>query len=134
MSVFIDSTTRVLVQGITGKESRFWMGHMIDYGTNVVAGVTPGKEGQEVEGVPVFHSVRRAVEEFPVDASLLFVPPRFARDAVYEALDAGIRKVVVLCEGIPLHDALRMRRAALSTGAMVIGGNKIGRASCRERV
>ena len=81
MSVVIDSATRVLVQGITGKESRFWTGHMIDYGTNVVAGVTPGKEGQKVEGVPVFHSVRRAVEEFPADASLLFVPPRFARDA-----------------------------------------------------
>jgi succinyl-CoA synthetase alpha subunit len=126
MSVFIDSTTRVLVQGITGKESRFWTRHMIDYGTDVVAGVTPGKEGQDVEGMPVFHSVRRAVEEFPVDASLLFVPPRFARDAVYEALDAGIQKVVVLCEGIPLHDALRMRRAALSTGAMVVGGNTSG--------
>jgi succinyl-CoA synthetase alpha subunit len=126
MSVFIDSATRVLVQGITGKESRFWTRHMIDYGTDVVAGVTPGKEGQEVEGVPVFHSVRRAVEEFPVDTSLLFVPPRFARDAVYEALDAGIQKVVVLCEGIPLHDALRMRRAALSTGAMVVGGNTSG--------
>jgi succinyl-CoA synthetase alpha subunit len=126
MSVIIDSATRVLVQGITGKESRFWTGHMLEYGTNVVAGVTPGKEGQEVEGVPVFHSVRRAVEAFPVDASLLFVPPRFARDAVYEALDAGIRKVVVLCEGIPLHDALRMRRVALSTGSMVIGGNTSG--------
>ena len=126
MSVVIDSATRVLVQGITGKEGRFWIKHMIEYGTNVVAGVTPGKEGQGVEGVPVFHTVRRATRGFPADASLLFVPPHFARDAVYEALDSGIGKVVVLCEGIPLHDALHIRRAALSTGAMVIGGNTSG--------
>ena len=111
MSVIIDAGTRVLVQGITGQEGRFWTGHMIGLGTNVVAGVTPGKEGQEVEGVPVFDTVRRATREFEADVSLLFVPPRFARDAVYEALDAGIRTVVVLCEGIPVHDALRIRKA-----------------------
>lgn len=132
MSVIIGSTTRVLIQGITGKESRFWTRHMIDYGTNVVAGVTPGKEGQEVEGVPVFHTVRRAVAESPADASLLFVPPRFAKDAVYEALDAGIETVVVLCEGIPLHDALRMRKSALSSGVVVIGGNTSGVISLGE--
>lgn len=132
MSVILDSTTRVLVQGITGKEGSFWTKHMIDYGTNVVAGVTPGREGQEVEGVPVFNTVRRATAELPADASLLFVPPRFAKDAVYEALDAGIRTVVVLCEGIPLHDALRIRRAALSAGATVIGGNTSGVISTGE--
>ena len=126
MSVILDSTTQVLVQGITGQEGRFWTRHMLDYGTNVVAGVTPGKERQEVEGVPVFHTVRRATAEFPVDASLLFVPPHFAKDAIYEALNAGIGTVVVLCEGIPLHDALRIRRASLSEGAMVIGGNTSG--------
>ena len=126
MSIILDSTTRVLVQGITGQEGRFWTKHMIDYGTNVVVGVTPGKEGQEVDGAPVFHTVRRATAEFPADASLLFVPPHFAKDAIYEALDAGIGTVVVLCEGIPLHDALRIRRAALSEGAMVIGGNTSG--------
>lgn len=132
MSVIIDAQTRVLVQGITGQEGRFWTGHMIGLGTNVVAGVTPGKEGQEVEGVPVFDTVRRATEEFAADASLLFVPPRFARDAVYEALDAGIRTVVVLCEGIPVHDALRIRKAALSQDAMVIGGNTSGVISTGE--
>jgi succinyl-CoA synthetase alpha subunit len=105
---------------------------MIGLGTNVVAGVTPGKEGQEVEGVPVFDTVRRATEEFEADASLLFVPPRFARDAVYEALDAGIRTVVVLCEGIPVHDALRIRKAALVQNAMVIGGNTSGVISTGE--
>lgn len=132
MSVILDSTTRVLVQGITGREGSFWTKHMADYGTKVVAGVTPGREGQEVEGVPVFDTVRRATAELPADASLLFVPPRFARDAVYEALDAGIRTVVVLCEGIPLHDALRIRSAALSEGAMVVGGNTSGVISTGE--
>jgi succinyl-CoA synthetase alpha subunit len=132
VSVIIDAQTRVLVQGLTGQEGRFWTGHMIGLGTNVVAGVTPGKEGQEVEGVPVFDTVRRATEEFAADASLLFVPPRFARDAVYEALDAGIRTVVVLCEGIPVHDALRIRKAALSQDAMVIGGNTSGVISTGE--
>jgi succinyl-CoA synthetase alpha subunit len=132
VSVIIDAQTRVLVQGITGQEGRFWTGHMIGLGTNVVAGVTPGKEGQEVEGVPVFDTVRRATEEFEADASLLFVPPRFARDAVYEALDAGIRTVVVLCEGIPVHDALRIRKAALVQNAMVIGGNTSGVISTGE--
>ena len=132
MSVIIDSGTRVLVQGITGQEGRFWTGHMIGLGTNVVAGVTPGKGGQEVENVPVFDTVRRATEELQADASLLFVPPRFARDAVYEALDAGIGTVVVLCEGIPVHDALRIRKAALSEGAMVIGGNTSGVISTGE--
>lgn len=132
MSIVLDSTTRVLVQGITGKEGSFWTKHMVDYGTNVVAGVTPGREGQVVNEVPVFHTVRRAVKEFPADASLLFVPPRFARDAIYEALDAGIGTVVVLCEGIPLHDALRIRKAALSVGATVIGGNTSGIISTGE--
>jgi succinyl-CoA synthetase alpha subunit len=132
VSVIIDAQTRVLVQGITGQEGRFWTGHMLGLGTNVVGGVTPGKEGQEVEGVPVFDTVRRATEEFEVDASLLFVPPRFARDAVYEALDAGIRTVVVLCEGIPVHDALRIRKAALLQNAMVIGGNTSGVISTGE--
>jgi len=79
LSVIIDSETRVLVQGITGQEGRFWTGHMMELGTDVVAGVTPGKEGQEVERVPVFDTVRRATQEAEVDASLLFVPPRFAR-------------------------------------------------------
>lgn len=126
MSIILDEKTRVLVQGITGKEGSFWTKHMIDYGTNVVAGVTPGKEGQTVEGVPVFHTVKRAIATMGVNASLLFVPPRLAKDAVFEALDAGIKKVVVLCDGIPLHDTLQMRSAARSKGAMVIGGNASG--------
>jgi succinyl-CoA synthetase alpha subunit len=126
VSIFIDETTKVLVQGITGKEGSFWTNHMIGCGTNVVAGVTPGKEGQQVEGKDVYHSVRRAVDQVEVEASMLFVPPRFTKDAVFEALDAGIRKIVTVADGIPLHDAVQIRKAALSEGAMVIGGNTSG--------
>ncbi|QCJ42540.1 succinate--CoA ligase subunit alpha [Bacillus sp. S3] len=126
MSIILDQSTRVVVQGITGKEGSFWTKHMLDYGTNVVAGVTPGREGKYVEDVPVFHTVKRAAKNIPIDASLLFVPPRFAKEALFEALDAGIKKVVILCDGIPLHDAIQMRKAAMSAGAMVIGGNTSG--------
>ncbi|MBN2655776.1 MAG: succinate--CoA ligase subunit alpha [Spirochaetales bacterium] len=126
MSIFIDETTKVLIQGITGKEGSFWTNHMIGCGTNVVAGVTPGKEGQQVEGRDVYHSVRRAVDKVEVEASMLFVPPRFTKDAVFEALDGGIKKIVTVADGIPLHDAVQIRKAAMSEGAMVIGGNTSG--------
>ena len=126
MSVFVDGTTRVLVQGITGSEGSFWTKHMLGLGTRVVAGVTPGKEGTEVAGVRVWDSVRRAVAESVAEATALFVPPRFVKDAVFEALDAGLRKVVAVAEGIPVRDALEIRSAALSCGATVIGGNTSG--------
>ena len=126
MSIFIDDKTKVLVQGITGGEGSFWTKHMVEMGTNVVAGVTPGKEGQSVEGVPVYNTVRTAVAQSQADASVLFVPPRFSKDAIFEALDAGIKKIVVTAEGIPIHDAIELRRAALARGALVIGGNTTG--------
>ena len=91
-----------------------------------MAGVTPGKAGQEAEGVKVFNTVRDAAAYARPDASLLFVPPRFAKDAVFEALDSNIRKIVVTSEGIPVHDAIQMRHAALSCGAMILGGNTTG--------
>ncbi len=126
MSIFIDRTDRVLVQGITGGEGSFWTKHMIDLGTQVVVGVTPGKEGQNVEGVPVYHTIRRAVADRPANAAMLFVPPRFTKDAVFEALDAGIKKIVTIADGIPLQDAIQIRKAALSCGARVVGGNTSG--------
>ncbi len=126
MSILVDRTTRVLVQGITGSEGSFWTRHMIDLGTRVVAGVTPGKEGQEVAGVPVFDSVRGATAAARPDASVLFVPPRSAKDAAFEALEGGIRTVVVIAESIPVHDALDIRAFARSLGAAVIGGNTSG--------
>ncbi len=126
MSIFIDRSDRVLVQGITGAEGSFWTKHMIALGTRVVAGVTPGKEGRSVEGAPVYHSIRRAVAENPANAAMLFVPPRFTKDAVFEALDSGIEKIVTIADGIPLQDAIQIRKAALSCGARVVGGNTSG--------
>ncbi len=126
MSVFIEKETRVLVQGITGSEGSYWTKHMIELGTRVVAGVTPGKRGQKVEGVPVYNTVRQAVDATRADASVLYVPPRIAHDAVFEALDAGIMKIVVTAEGIPLHDAMEIRTAAKALGATIIGGNTTG--------
>lgn len=126
MSIFIDRTDRVLVQGITGSEGSFWSRHMMELGTQVVSGVTPGKEGQSVEGIPVYHTVRRAVDERPANAAMLFVPPRFTKDAVFEALDSGFKKIVTIADGIPLQDAIQIRKAALSCGARVIGGNTSG--------
>lgn len=126
MSIYVDASTRIIVQGITGKEGSYWTNHMLGMGSAVVAGVTPGKEGQEVEGVPVYHSVSRAVSEHPADAAMLFVPPRFTMDAVYEALDAGITRIVTIADGIPLHEQLAIRAAARSAGAQVVGGNTSG--------
>ena len=99
---------------------------MKDIGTSIVAGVTPGKDGFEVEGIPVFHTVRRATRSLKVDASILFVPPRYTKDAVFEALDAGIKIIVVVAEGVPLHDTVLIRQAAKSNGSVVIGGNTSG--------
>lgn len=126
MSVLIDKDTKVLVQGITGSEGSYWTKHMVELGTTVVAGVTPGKGGQEVEGVSVYNTVQQAVDATQADASVLFVPPRFAHDAIFEALDAGIRKIVVTAEGIPLHEAMEIRSAARSLGATIMGGNTTG--------
>ena len=126
MSIFINKDTKVLIQGITGKEGSYWTRHMQDMGTQITCGVTPGKKGQEVEGIPVYNSVREAAAENEADASMLFVPPRFTKDAVFEALDAGIKKIVTIADGIPLHETMEIRKAALAAGAQVIGGNTSG--------
>lgn len=127
MSILIDRTTRALVMGATGSEGSFWTGHMVELGTQVVAAVTPGKEGETVGRIPVYHTVRRALDaRGPADAAMLFVPPRFTKDAVFECLDAGINLIVTVADGIPLHDALQIRAAALSLGATIIGGNTSG--------
>ncbi|MBI9009886.1 MAG: succinate--CoA ligase subunit alpha [Tenericutes bacterium] len=126
MSIFIDQNTKVCVQGITGKEGSFWTKHMIELGTQVLCGVTPGKEGQFIEGKPVYNSVKAAVEHHGIDASMLFVPPRLTKDAVMEALDAGIKKIVTIADGIPLHDMVLIRQAAKEHNAFVVGGNTSG--------
>ena len=110
MSIFIDSDTPVIVQGITGKMARFHTKDMIDYGTNVVGGVVPGKSGETVEGVPVFNTVKDAVKETGAEASLVFVPPPFAADSIMEAADAGIKYCVCITDGIPAQDMIRVKR------------------------
>jgi succinyl-CoA synthetase alpha subunit len=132
MSIFIDRQTCVCVQGITGSEGSFWTKHMIDLGTKVVCGVTPGKEGQTVEGVPVYHSVRNAIRQHNIDATMLFVPPKLTKDAVFEALDAGIKKIVMIADGIPLHEMMLIRARALEEKAFVVGGNTSGVISPKE--
>lgn len=108
----VNKDTKVLVQGITGREGEFHTKLMLEYGTKIVAGVTPGKGGQNVHGVPVFDSVREAVDAVgPIDVSIVFVPAPFAADAILEALDAGIKGVVIITEGIPVQDMLKVARA-----------------------
>ena len=110
MAILVDRDTRLLVQGLTGSEGRFFGLRNRDYGTNVVAGVTPGKGGQDVEGIPVFDTVAGAVEATGANATLVFVPARFAADAVYEAADAGIATAICITEHVPAHDMLRLAR------------------------
>ena len=110
MSIFIDSDTPVIVQGFTGKMARFHTKDMIEYGTNVVGGVVPGKSGETVEGVPVFNTVKDAVKETGAEASLVFVPPPFAADSIMEAADAGIKYCVCITDGIPAQDMIRVKR------------------------
>ena len=108
MSIFVDKNSRVVVQGITGKEGQFHTRHCVEYGTRVVAGVTPGKAGQKMDAVPVFNTVQDAVDEAGANCSLIFVPPAFAADAVMEAADAGIGVIVAITEGIPVLDMIKV--------------------------
>lgn len=129
MSVLVDGDTRVVVQGITGHQGTVHTRQMKLFGTSVVAGVTPGKAGAEVEGVPVFDSVSDAVERTHANASVIFVPAPYARDALIEAVDAGLRLVVIVTEHIPFHDMLSMYHYASSRGTRIIGPNCPGIAS-----
>src|SRR5213593_1528269 len=123
MAILVDEGTRVVVQGLTGEQGRFHALRNRNYGTNVVAGVTPGKAGQDVEGIPVFNTVAEAVEETGANTTLIFVPARFASDAIYEAVDAGIGTVVCITEHIPAHDMLRVYTYTRPLGVTLIGPN-----------
>jgi len=123
MSILVNKATRVVVQGITGKEGSFHATQCKAYGTQVVAGVTPGKAGQEVEGIPVFNTVREAVKKTQCDTSLIFVPPPFAADAILEAADAGIRLIICITEGIPVNDMVKVKRALRNRDVRLIGPN-----------
>jgi succinyl-CoA synthetase alpha subunit len=123
MSVLVDDDTRVIVQGITGGEGKFHTEQMMEYGTNVVAGAVPGKGGQEVAGVPVYDTVQQAAREEDADASVVFVPPAFAGDALFEAVDADVDLVVAITEGIPTQDVSRVYRRLNETDTYMIGPN-----------
>jgi succinyl-CoA synthetase alpha subunit len=123
MAVIVDSDTRLLVQGLTGSEGRFHGTRNKQYGTQVVAGVTPGKGGQDVEGIPVFDTVAEAVEETGANTTMIFVPAPFAADAIYEAVDAGIGTVVCIAEGLPAHEMLRLYTYLRPKGVTMIGPN-----------
>jgi len=123
MAIIVDRNTRLLVQGLTGREGSFHAGRNRDYGTNIVAGVTPGKGGEDVEGVPVFDTVAEAVAAEGANATLVFVPARFAADAIYEAVDAGIDTIICITEGVPAHDMLRAYSYFHPRGVTMVGPN-----------
>ena len=127
MSILIDETKRVIVQGITGREGRARAKLMKGYGTNIVGGVTPGRGGQEVEGLPVFDTVEEAWENLgPVDVSVLFIPAPLVRDAALEAIDAGVKLLVIVPDRVPIYDVLEIAKAANSAGAKFVGPNTLG--------
>jgi succinyl-CoA synthetase alpha subunit len=123
LSVLVDKRTRLVVQGITGKEGTFHTKQMVEYGTNVVGGVTPSKGGTTHEGIPVFNTVAAAVAETGANASVIYVPPPFAADAILEAADAGLALVVCITEGIPALDMVRVKRYLQDTRTRLIGPN-----------
>lgn len=126
MSFFVDENTRLIVQGITGREGSFHAEQMLAYKTNVVAGVTPGKGGSTVLGLPVYNTVREAKEKHAANATVLFVPPRFLYDAAYEAIMTGIPLVITVAEGTPVHDMLKLHHLAKDKGVQLIGPNSFG--------
>jgi succinyl-CoA synthetase alpha subunit len=123
VAIIVDNETRLVVQGLTGSEGRFHGVRNRNYGTQVVAGVTPGKGGQDVEGIPIFNTVADAVAEAGANTTMIFVPARFAADAIYEAVDAGIDTVICIAEGLPAHEMLRVYNYIRPKGVTMIGPN-----------
>jgi len=123
MAVLLDSSSKVIVQGFTGKEGSFHAGQMIEYGTNVVGGVTPGKGGQVHLDKPVFNTVQEAVVKAKANTSVIFVPPRFAGDAIMEAADAGIKVIICITEGIPVQDMVKVKAYLRDKSCRLVGPN-----------
>ena len=123
MPIFVDKETKLLVQGITGREGQFHTRQCIEYGTQVVAGVTPGKGGQTMDDVPVFNSVREAVEETGANCSMIFVPPAFAAKAIMEAIDGDMDIIIAITEGIPVLDMMKIKNYLEGKKSRLIGPN-----------
>lgn len=123
MAILVNAATRLVVQGVTGSEGSFHCEQMLEYGTNIVAGVTPGKGGQEHLGLPIFNTMREAVDQAGANTSIIFVPPPFAADAILEAADAGIKVIVCITEGIPVRDMIPAYHYVQKQGARLVGPN-----------
>ncbi|MDI6687132.1 MAG: succinate--CoA ligase subunit alpha [Desulfobacterales bacterium] len=123
MSIFVDKNTRLLVQGITGKEGQFHARQCVAYGTNVVAGVTPGKGGEKIDDIPVFNTVGEAVDKTGANCSIIFVPPQYATDAIVEAADSGIEIIVAITEGIPILDMMKVKNYMGNIRSRLVGPN-----------
>ncbi len=123
MAILVGKETRLVVQGITGRDGSFHAKLMKEYGTNVVAGVTPGKGGMNVEGIPVFNTMKEAVEETKANTSVIFVPAPYAADAIIEAADSGVKLIVAITEGIPVHDMVKAKKYVVEKGVRLIGPN-----------
>ncbi len=132
MSILINNNTKLLVQGITGRDGSFHTRQMLDYGTNVVAGVTPGKGGMEVEGVPVFNFLSEAVKKTEANTSVIFVPARFSSSAIYEAADAGIKLIVCISEGLPTIELVKITAYLKNKDCRLVGPNSPGLVSAGE--
>ena len=126
MAILVDKNSKIVIQGITGREASMVTQHALAYGTKIVAGVTPGKEGQNVEGVPVFDTLKRACKEFEINTSVVYVPPAFAYDAVMEAIGNGIALIVIMTERIPQQDAVRFLSTAKQNNCTIVGPNSVG--------
>jgi succinyl-CoA synthetase alpha subunit len=134
MAILVDKNSKVVIQGITGREASMVTKHAIAYGTEIVAGVTPGKEGQDVEGVPVYDTLKRACQEHELNTSVIYVPPAFAYDAVMEAIGNGIKLIVIITERIPRHDVAKFLIAAKEANCTIIGPNSVGVITPEDRV
>ena len=126
MSILIDENTRLIIQGITGREGTFHCEQMLQYGTKVVAGVTPGKGGQEVLGVPVFNTVKEAMEATDANATVLFVPAKFTKSGLLEAIEAKVPTIITIAEHVPVHDMMEVYHKARRAGVKVVGPNSFG--------
>ena len=126
MAVIINDKTKILVQGMTGNQGQFHTGQMLAYGIKIVGGISPGKGGQSVQGVPVYDSVEQAMQAEPADASVIFIPARFVKESALEAMEAGIKTLVIITEHVPLHDALDIMAYAEKKGVQIVGPNTYG--------
>lgn len=134
MAILINQNTRIVVQGITGREASMVVSHTLAYGTKIYAGTTPGKGGQFIQGVPVYDTVAEAVQKHKVNASLVVVPPAFVLDAVQESIHQGIKLIVVTTENIPQQDALKMLHVARKAGVTIIGPNTVGMINPKDKI